>query len=326
MVNKSEAEVALFTNRDYNISMIQYFYKNRNNAKLQQLNECKIGSWISVTDPTEQELLSLAQRLGLEPDILLDALDPYEVPRIEKEDAVTYIFARFAYKNEDKIITSPILIVVSSDFLITISVKALPFLHKFTAEKIEFYTTQKTKLLILLFMEVQKDYERLVNALNKNIRNISSDLDHIDTKEIVTLVKFEALFNDFLFGLEPVGIALKKFASGKYVKLYDEDEDLIEELLVDNEQLILLCRANQKGIHNLRESHYSVLSNNLNKTMKLLTSVTVILTIPTMVSSFFGMNVGLPFQNHPLAFGFVLVITLTLSFGLLAIFNKRDLL
>lgn len=306
--------------------MIQYLYKNRKNIKLQLLSEYKMGAWISVENPTEQELLTLADRLHLELDILLDALDPFEVPRIEKEGGVTYIFARFAHKNDDKIVTSPVLIVVSDTFLITISLKALPFLDKFLQEKVEFYTTQKTKLLILLFIEMQKDYQRLVNAINKNIRNISLDLDQIDNKEILKIVKFETLFNDFLFGLEPMGIALKKFASGKFLKLYAEDEDLVEELLVDNEQLILLCKTNQKGILNLRESHYSVLSNNLNKTMKLLTSVTVILTIPTMVSSFFGMNVGLPFQENPLAFLLILAITLILSFGLLAFFNKRDLL
>lgn len=306
--------------------MIQYLYKNRKHTKLQLLEDYKVGSWISVENPTEQELLLLAEKLNLESDILLDALDSYEVPRIEKEENVTYIFARFAHKNGDKIVTSPVLLVVSADFLMTISIKALPFIDTFLQEKVEFYTTQKTKLLILLFMEMQKDYQRLVNAINRNIRNISSDLDQIDNKEIMTIVKFETLFNDFLFGLEPMGIALKKFANGKFIKLYEEDEDLIEELLVDNEQLILLCKVNQKGIYNLRESHYSVLSNNLNKTMKLLTSVTVILTIPTMVSSFFGMNVGLPFQTHPLAFLFIIAVTLIISFSLLAVFNKRDLL
>ncbi len=306
--------------------MIQYLYKNQKHTKLQILNDYRVGSWISVEDPTEQELLTLSEKLELEPDILLDALDPFEVPRIEKEDGITYIFARFAHKNGDKIITSPVLLVISPDLLITISIQALPFIDNFVQEKIEFYTTQRTKLLILLMMEMQKDYQRLVNAINKNIRSISLDLDQIDNKEILTMIKFETLFNDFLFGLEPMAVSLRKFATGKFIKLYEEDEDLVEELLVDNEQLILLCKVNQKGIFNLRESHYSVLTNNLNKTMKLLTSVTVILTIPTMVSSFFGMNVGLPFQDHPLAFLLILAITLVISVGLLAFFNKRDLL
>ena len=306
--------------------MIQYLYKNQKQTKLQRIDDYKVGSWISVEDTTEQELLMLSEKLNLEPDILLDALDPYEVPRIEKEEGITYIFARFAHKNGDKIATSPVLLVVSPDFLITVSIKALPFLNQFIQEKIEFYTTQRTQLLIQLLMEMQREYQNLVNTIHKNIRNFSVDLDQIDNKEILTIIKFETLFNDFLFGLEPMAIALKKFATGKFIKLYEEDEDLVEELLVDNEQLILLCKVNQKGIYNLRESHYSVLSNNLNKTMKLLTSVTVILTIPTMVSSFFGMNVGLPFQDHPLAFLLVISITLIISFGLLAIFNKRDLL
>ncbi len=306
--------------------MTQYFYRNRNNDALQVLNDYRLGSWISVENPTEKELIDLAAKLKLEEDILLDALDPFEVPRIEKEGAITYVFARFAHKQEDKITTSPLLIVISANFLITISIKALPFLDKFINGKVDFFTTQRTKLLLLLFVEMHKDYQRLINAIHKNIRNISSDLEQIDNKDIGTFVKFETLFNDFLFGLEPMSLALKKFVSGKFIKLYDEDEDLIEDLLVDNEQLIRLCKTNQKGIFNIRESHYSVLSNNLNKTMKLLTSVTVILTIPTMVFSLYGMNVGLPLQDHPLAFMFIVAGTLVVSFSLLAVFNKRDLL
>lgn len=111
--------------------MIQYLYKNRKHTKLQLLEDYKVGSWISVENPTEQELLLLAEKLNLESDILLDALDSYEVPRIEKEENVTYIFARFAHKNGDKIVTSPVLLVVSADFLMTISIKALPFIDTF---------------------------------------------------------------------------------------------------------------------------------------------------------------------------------------------------
>lgn len=308
--------------------MITYYYRNRNGAELKEIPQYKIGCWISVENPTEQELIDLAEAHKLEEDVLLDSLDQFEVPRIEKEDTATYVFTRFAHKNGDKITTSPVLIVVASSFIMTISVKTLPFLEKFTAtnSKIKFYTTQKTKLLMLFFVEMHKDFQRLVNAVHKNIRNISSDLEQIENKDIGTFVRYETLFNDFLFGLEPTSLALKKFASGKYVKLYDQDKDLIDDLLVDNEQLIRLCKSNQKGIVNIRESHSSVLSNNLNKTMKLLTSVTVILTIPTMVSSFYGMNVGLPLQGHPLAFLVILAVTVIISFGLLAVFNKRDLL
>ena len=306
--------------------MIQYFYRNRNHTNLQVHAEYRAGSWVCVENPTEVELLQLAEKLNLETDILLDALDPFEVPRIEKEGAVTYVFTRFAYKNNDKIATAPVLIVVSPSFLITISVKALPFLDTFIQGKVSFFTTQKTKLLMLLFVEMHKDYQRLVNAIQKNIRNLSSDLEQINNKDIGTFVKFETLFNDFLFGLEPTSVTLKKFVSGKYIKLYEEDKDLIEDLLVDNEQLIRLCQSNQKGIFNIRESHYSVLSNNLNKTMKLLTSVTVILTIPTMVASFFGMNVAVPLANNPLAFLLILSGTIIISSGLLALFNRRDLL
>jgi len=197
--------------------MIQYFYKNRKKSELLSLSEYKAGCWICIENPTEKELIDLSEQLNLETDLLLDALDPFEVPRIEKEDKETYIFSRFAHKDGKKISTSPVLNVISSDFLMTISVKQLPFLSKFTNSKIDFYTTQKTKLLMLLFTQMQKDYQSLVNTIHRNIRNISSDLEQIDNKDINTFVKFETLFNDFLFGLEPTSLALKKLASGKYI-------------------------------------------------------------------------------------------------------------
>lgn len=306
--------------------MFEYLFKNRKDKVLKAIKEPRIGAWIKVEDPTEKELLDMSEEFKLESDILLDALDPFEVPRIEEEDGKTYIFTRFAHKSGDKVTTSPILFIITPKYLISISTQPLPFLSRFLNNRIEFYTTQKTKFLVQIFSEIHHDYQRLVNSIHKDIRNLSKDLENIDNKDIGKFVRFETIFNDFLFGLEPTNIALKKLLSGKFVKLYEDDKDLIEELFVDNEQLIALCKSNLKGIVNIRESHSSILTNNLNKTMKLLTSVTVILTIPTMVSSFYGMNVHLPFQENPMAFLGIFLFTIAVSFGLLAIFMKRDLL
>lgn len=306
--------------------MIQYLFKNRKDKILRTIDAPRIGVWINIQDPTEKELLDFSEEFNLESDICLDALDPFEVPRIEREDGKTYIFTRFAHKIGERIATSPILFVVTPKYLITISSQPLPFLARILDNKIEFFTTQQTKFLVQIFSEIHRDFQKLVNVIHKDIRNLSKDLESIDNKDINKFVRFETVFNDFLFGLEPANMTLKKLLSGKFVKLYEDDEDLVEELFVDNEQLVAICKSNLKGIMNIRESHSSIISNNLNKTMKLLTSVTVILTIPTMVSSFYGMNVDLPFQNHPFAFLGVFVFTIAVSFGLLAIFMKRDLL
>jgi magnesium transporter len=306
--------------------MIKYFFKNNRDKNLKTIQKIKNGAWITVENPSEEELLNFSEQFNLETDICLNALDPFEVPRIENEEGNTYIFTRFAHKTGDRITTSPILFIITPKFIMTVSSKPLPFLKKFMSNKIKFATTSKVKFLAQMFSEIHSDYEQLVNSIHKSIRNLSKDLESIDNKDISKFVRFETNFNDFLFGLEPTNIALKKLLSKKYVKMTEEAQDLIEELYIDNQQLMAICTSNLKGIVNIRESHSSIVSNNLNTTMKLLTSITVILTIPTMVSSFYGMNVDLPFHSSPLAFLGILIFTLIVSFGLLALFRKRDLL
>ncbi len=306
--------------------MIKYFFKNPKEKSLKEIDKPKVGTWISIENPSEKELLDFSEEFKLEADICLDALDPFEVPRIEREDANTYIFVRFAYQPEDKIVTSPILFICTKKYLITISANPLPFITRFLNNKIEFSTTKKNVFLTQLLSEIHREYQIFTNSLHKSIRNLSNDLESLDNKEVGKFVYFERILNDFLFGLEPDSITLKKLVSQKFIKFEADEVDLIDELFIENQQIIATCKSNLKGIVNIREFHYAVISNNLNKTMKLLTSMTVILTIPTMVSSFFGMNIGLPFQNHPLAFLGVLIFTISLSVGLLTFFIKRDLL
>lgn len=306
--------------------MTKFYKKSKKDRNFKEQTHFVKHSLVYVEDPSLIELEQLSIDFNLEHNICLDALDIFEVPRIEKEDGVIYLFIRFAQNFSQKVSTHPLLIIIGKDYLMIISVKPLPFF----ADIIKGYSVGSSldmiEIISSIFEAVYSEFERQVTAIHKNIRSMSSDLSEIDNKEINEFVKFETIFNDFLFGLEPTVVVLQKLASGKFYKVSPEDKDLIEDLIVDNEQLIRICKNNQKGIVNIRESHSSILSNNLNKTMKLLTSLTLILTIPTMVASFFGMNVPLPLQTHPYAFLGVLGLTIVLSFGLLAVFNKRDLL
>lgn len=306
--------------------MIKFYKKNKRDKNFKEYTHFVKNSLVYVEDPSLSELEQLSIDFELEHNICLDALDVFEVPRIEKEDGRIYLFIRFAQNSLQKVSTHPLLLIIDKDYLMIISVRPLPFLEAIVKGNSVGSSLDKIEIISLIFEAVYGEFERQVTSIHKNIRSMSSDLAVIDNKEINEFVKFETIFNDFLFGLEPTVVVLQKLASGKFCKISTQDKDLIEDLIVDNEQLIRICKNNQKGIVNIRESHSSILSNNLNKTMKLLTSLTLILTIPTMVASFFGMNVSLPLQSHPYAFLGVLGLTVVLSFGLLALFNKRDLL
>lgn len=132
------------------------------------------------------------------------------------------------------------------------------------------------------------------------------------------------MIDDIPFGLHPTSLALNKLLKGNFVTLHEEDRELGEDLVQSNEQLIKMCNSNIKRVINTRAAYDNILSNNLNQIMKLLTAVTVILTIPTMISGIFGMNVSLPMADNPYAFIIIMSITVAASFGLLFVFLKQD--
>src|SRR3990172_439899 len=280
--------------------MIKIIYRSVRNEQPKLLTEYKIGSWVNIEDVQGADIEKVAHDLNLDLNNMKDAMDPFEVSRIEQDNGVQYIFARFAYHQEGHIFTPPLLVIIAPDYFVTVAREKLPLMERFDTGQTEFFTTQKTKLFIQLFLLINNEYQKLVNI--------------------------ETIFNDFLSSLQPAGITLEKLMSGKYLKLYEADTELVEDLLVGTRQLVEMSVTNLKAIANFREAYSTIVSNNLNKTMKLLTAVTLILTIPTMIASFFGMNVGVPFSSHPLAFTWIVVATIGLSLGLIIVFWKKDYL
>lgn len=304
--------------------MIKIYYKNIKENELKTLRQFRVGAWMYVEDATEAELQLLAEKFQLEHDLLKDVTDLYEAPRLEVEGNVLYIFTRFAHHDEGHITTVPILFVVSQDFITTIAEYSIPQLEKFTAKK-NVYTTQKTKLFLQLFMHVNGLYNQYLNNINRQLRtiNIQFESEKISNKDIIQFVSFENVLNDFLSALIPTSSILQNLLSGKYLRLYEEDKDLIEDLLLSNQQLTEMAKSNLRTIVNIREAYSTIMTNNLNQVVKLLTSLTILFTVPTMIASLYGMNVRLPFDQHPYAFFGILAVILTISFMLFLIFTRK---
>ena len=287
------------------------------------LNKFKVGSWVYAENPSEEELKYLSKSFHLEKGLLKDALDPNEVPRMEVEKSTTYIFTRIPYSESGKVSTMPVLVALGKDFLITVSQGPLPLLEKFIKGEVDFYTTQKTKLFLQLFSEINASYNVFLNNINRRVRAMSIELEKISNKDIVQFVTFEGNINDFLGALVPTHTILKNILSGKFLKLYEKDEDLTEDLFLANGQFIESCRTILKTIVNVREAYSTIITNNLNRVIKLLTALTIILTVPTIIASFYGMNVRLPFADTPLAFFGILGVAVLISVFLLVIFIKN---
>jgi len=286
--------------------MIKYFYKSLRSERMQDLDSYKPGSWVYVEAPTKSELDDLVRRFGLVAGHLEDALDEDEMPRLEKEGEQSYIFVRFAYKTaEDELVTAPLLFIFSNDLVITVSQVRMPLLDSFVMGKINFATTQRAKLILLILQRIVEQYDGFISHTSKQIKLIRSRLrgHEITNQDFIDFVVIEDELNEFLSSLMPTNATLRRLLLGRYMPLFAEDQDIVEDLLLNNEQSIEACNSNIQSIAHIREAYTSISSNNLNRTMKILTAATVIIALPNVFYSMYGMNVQLPFQKEPWFYG-----------------------
>jgi len=306
--------------------MIKYYYKSLRSQQVQELAEYKRGSWIYVEAPNPDEIDLLINKFKLDPGHIEDALDEDEMPRLEKEGDQSYIFVRYAYKNaESELVTVPLLFVFSDDIVITISLVHMPGLDIFLKGKIDFATTQRAKLVLQILHQIVEQYDTFINSTSKQIKLIRSRLrgHEISNQDFIDFVVIEDELNEFLAALMPTNATLRRLLRGRYIPLFAEDQDIIEDLLLNNEQSIEACNSNIKSIVNIREAYSSISSNNLNRTMKRLTIVTVLIMLPSMFYGLYGMNVTLPFQHESWAFMAVVGLTVAVNLVMYGFARRR---
>ncbi len=308
----------------YNTSMQVNYYRNIKDRRIVELTEPKAGSWIHVESPTPEDLEKLAKDLNLELDLLMDGIDVYELPRLEVDRKAAYIFTRYPYLEKDQIVTVPVLFVVTDKFIASICAEEAPFLEVFSKMKKPLITTQTNKALLEFLLEINHTYDKYLTKINKQIRAFEIRLQKIKNNDIVRFVEIEGVLNDFRPALMRMNGILESLTSGRYLTFRESDHDLSEDIMLSNRQLIEQTDDSIRTLKNIREAYTTIMTNNLNQVIKLLTSLTVVFTIPTMVASLYGMNVHLPFESHPLAFVFVVGFIAILTSITLYIFIKND--
>lgn len=304
--------------------MVKYYYRNGNSKNIKELERYQSGSWVYVENPTTAEINSLVEKFDLEEGHIHDALDTYEVPRLEIEGKTKYLFYRFVYSEGSAVETAPLLFIINDKFFITLSKENLPFLKKLLASPLPFQTKQSTKLMLYIISLVSATYNTMLNNISKRIRGLSVKVENFKNQDILQFVKFESILNEFMSNLVPNNAVLHQLFTRKNIILDEDDKDLVEDILLSTNQSMEISRSNIKNIVNLREAYSTILTNNLNRVIKLFTSVTVLLTIPTIISSIYGMNVALPFDQSPYAFIGIITLIIVISSGLLYLFNKKQ--
>ena len=308
--------------------MIKYYYKSLRSQQVKELEDYQRGCWVYVEAPDEAEVKQLTDKFKVEQSLVEDALDIDEMPRLERDGDQSYIYVRFAYKNdEEELVTVPLLFIFGQDILITVSMMPLPSLDIFLNGKIEFATTQRAKLVLQILQQIDENYETFISRTSKQIKLIRSRLrgHEISNQDFIDFVMIEDELNEFLSSLMPTNATLRRLLLGRYMPLFDEDQDIVEDLLLNNEQSIEACNSNLKSIDNIREAYSSISSHNLNSTMKVLTVATVLIALPNVFYGMYGMNVPLPFQEEPWAYFMIVGFTLFMIVFIFWFARKRKL-
>lgn len=289
--------------------MITYYFRTVKDTTLKEIPDVRTGIWIHAVKPSDEELTELFNKLALEESMVEDAQDFFEVPRMERSQGATYFFTRYPY-NEQKedTDTAPLMIVMGESFVLTVAQREIPQFKPFIEGKEVIHTTQKTKLFLQMMQAITESYEKQLVTLRRNVQRDRAQLRKIGNREIERFVSYEHKLNDTISAIVPTNVALQQITKGNYLQMYSDDVEFMEDLVIDNGQLIDSARSVLKTIQNVRSATEAILANNLNTTIKTLTIMTILLTIPTIVASLYGMNVELPFGDYKYAFGGVLAV------------------
>jgi len=305
--------------------MLTVYHSTARSRKIEKVDKPRAGSWISLVAPTGKELEKIAEDLNLDIDLLNDAIDIYEAPRIETDEDAVYIYTRYCYPEGKEIATEPLLIIYTPNYLITIMRTDSTVLTPLFSGRREVLTTQKTKTLMQILDEVSRSYRVQLTKVSKRTLQTRARLrqNEISRREFVGIIELEEDLNEFLTALQPQAVVLNTLLSGKYIRLYEDDRDIIEDLRLSADELIELTKSRLRALANIRQAYDTIATADLNQTFKRLTSIAIFFSIPTIVGGLWGMNVVVPLANDSHAF----VIVLLLIFGLMGlavyIFHKK---
>lgn len=291
--------------------------------------------WVSLTAPTPKELEEVANRTGVEIDALRAALDEEERARVELEDNYHLILVDSPEIEKEMVdetersryITMPLAIITAKDIVITVTLRETPILQYFkTGRTKDFYTYKKTRFIMQIFYRVSTLYLQYLRVINRESERLEDKLKESQRNlEIMEMHELEKALVYFTTALRSNEAVFEKLLKTEKVKRYPEDEDLLEDVIIENRQALEMANIYSGILNSTMDTFSSVISNNLNSVMKALATATIVLSIPTMIASFYGMNVPLPGQNQPYGFLVVLGIALMIASIVAIIFRKKDL-
>ncbi len=294
------------------------------------------GCWINLVSPTEKEIKEVCANTGAEYNLIKYPLDLAEKAHIDVDDDQTLIVVDIPCIEKDRgdnvYTTVPLgMLIVRDDYFVTISVANVPFLSRFYKDnrnKTNIQTYKKSRFVFQILYKIAQEYLKDLELINKDIENFEDIMaKSTKNKNLLKLLNFEKSMVYFNTSLKSNQLVLKRLDRGRIIKLYEEDEDILEDTIIENSQAMEMVQIYSEILNGMVDVFGTIVSNKLDSVMKLLASVTIIISIPTMISSFMGMNVTFPFPiDTTMTFHVIMILAVVSTIVITLIFKKKDML
>jgi magnesium transporter len=299
----------------------QTLVNGRTVTDLEQPSVIEPDCWINLSAPTEDELKTVGDALNLPPEFLRYPLDEEERPRLDYDDDTEHllIIADFPFVRRDgnnaKYETQPIGIILAGKCLITVSLRDSSILEPFKNNRVrDFVTGYRTRLTFQIMFAGAKEYLKLLRFMDKTIDAAEHQLSKsISNRELFKLMELGKSLIYFSTSLKSNGSVLEKLTRSKHLKQYEEDQDLLEDVIIEYRQALEMANIYASIINGTMDAYASIISNNLNVVMKFMAAMTIVLAVPQVISSFFGQNVTFPFDGGFGSMSWPFITTVVLS-------------
>lgn len=308
--------------------MIQYLISKEN--RVAEISQAQEGSWINVVNPTHEEKQILLYEYDIDDYFLEGVLDKEEVSRTEIDEGKTYFIVSIPIRSEvDKefYTTIPLGIVIAKDYVMTISLDSEKLLAPFRENRMKnFQTNYKTRFILRILLSISNLYIRDL----RNLRNLTDEYEDqlytsVENNELMEMLQIEKSLVYFSTAIRSNQLVLERLLKTDSLKRYPEDDELLEDAITENRQALEMCKVYTNLMSSTVETFASIISNNQNTSMKQLTLITIFMSLPSIVSGLYGMNVLLPFADHPYAFWILVLIIVVLSIALILILRKSKM-
>ncbi|MDD4224208.1 MAG: magnesium transporter CorA family protein [Candidatus Cloacimonetes bacterium] len=285
--------------------------------------------WIHLESPTADEIKALLDEFGLPEDFITDLQDADENSRVEYDEGALLVIMRVPlyYKHRSASLsftTAPLGVIAVQDKLITVSFFDNEVLSVFLDCKHKPFRITQQSFLLRIALRTSLYFLRFLKEINRRTNKIESELSQsLRNQELFRLLRLEKSLVYFSTSLKSNEIILERLQRSRWLNQDPEAEDLVEDVIIDNMQAIEMANIHSSILSGMMDAFASIISNNLNVVMKFLASMTIILAVPTLIASVYGMNVNLPFQRSPAAFAIVMGISVLASLTLVLIFIRK---